>query len=254
MANEMSVFTHELFGNVRTVLIGDKVHFVGKDIAESLCYKEPHKAISAHCRYGISYPIPHPQSKDKSLDVIIIPEGDIYRLITKAADQSKSPEVKEKAEKFEQWIFDGVIPQIRQTGGYIPINEEDDDASIMARALLVANKTLAKKNQIIKKKDEEIAILSPKAEYHDSVLKSEYLRTTTSIAKDLSMTARQLNKVLKELDFQYKQSDTWFLKKEYQHLIPEYCDYEINEYGQLLKWTEKGRKYLISFLTNNGII
>jgi hypothetical protein len=49
----------------------------------------------------------------------MIPEGDIYRLIIKAADQSRSPAVKEKAERFEKWLFDEVLPSIRKTGGYI---------------------------------------------------------------------------------------------------------------------------------------
>lgn len=49
----------------------------------------------------------------------VIPEGDIYRLIVKAADQSKNMRIKEKAEKFERWIFDEVIPAIRKHGGYL---------------------------------------------------------------------------------------------------------------------------------------
>jgi hypothetical protein len=50
----------------------------------------------------------------------IIPEGDIYRLIIKAADQSRNPEIKAKAERFERWIFDEVLPSIRKDGAYMP--------------------------------------------------------------------------------------------------------------------------------------
>jgi len=54
----------------------------------------------------------------RTQDTKIIPEGDIYRLIIKAADQSKNPEIKAKAEKFEKWLFDEVLPSIRKTGSY----------------------------------------------------------------------------------------------------------------------------------------
>ena len=52
-----------------------------------------------------------------------IPEGDIYRLIIQASKQSKSEEVKQKAERFEIWIFDDILPTIRKTGGYV--NNDD---------------------------------------------------------------------------------------------------------------------------------
>lgn len=59
----------------------------------------------------MKHDIPHPQSKDKTIEVNVIPEGDIYRLVA----HSQLP----GAEKFESWVFDEIIPTIRQTGGYI---------------------------------------------------------------------------------------------------------------------------------------
>ncbi len=58
----------------------------------------------------VKYKVPHPQSKNKTLEVNVIPEGDMYRLIT----NSELP----SAEKFESWVFDEVLPQIRKTGSY----------------------------------------------------------------------------------------------------------------------------------------
>ena len=54
------------------------------------------------------------------------------------------------AKKFKRWVTKEVLPSIRQTGGYIPTTEEDDEESIMAKALLIAQKTLDKKNKQIK--------------------------------------------------------------------------------------------------------
>ena len=98
--------------------------------------------------------------------------------------------------------------------------------------------------------------LLPKAEFYDKVLNPTdeengftKLLTTTEVAKDLGMTARQLNNILHEKRIIYKKGKTWVLYSKYDHLISEkYCDYFINEFGNLLKWTEKGRKFIIELL------
>lgn len=88
----------------------------------------------------------------------------------------------------------------------------------------------------------------PKVEYHDAVLNSDKLVTTTDIAKDLGMSARSLNSKLNELGIIFKQGKSWKLYAKHQNKVPEYCDYHINEFGQTLKWTEKGRKFIIDTL------
>lgn len=88
----------------------------------------------------------------------------------------------------------------------------------------------------------------PKVEYHDTVLNSDKLVTTTDIAKDLGMSARALNLKLNELGIIFKQGKSWKLYAKHQNKVPEYCDYHINEFGQTLKWTEKGRKFIIDTL------
>lgn len=100
---------------------------------------------------------------------------------------------------------------------------------------------------------------APKAEYFDKVLdpKDEEngftkLITTTDIAKDLGMNARKLNTLLNTKGIIYKQGKVWKVYSEYEFLIKEmYCDYHITEYSQTLKWTEKGRKFIIETISNN---
>lgn len=107
---------------------------------------------------------------------------------------------------------------------------------------------------------EENNLLKPKGEYHDKVLNPTdeengftKLITTTDIAKDLGMTARKLNKVLNDKGIIYKQGKVWKVYSEYEFLIKEkYCDYHITEYSQTLKWTEKGRKFIIELLENEN--
>lgn len=98
----------------------------------------------------------------------------------------------------------------------------------------------------------------PKVGYYDNVLNPtdfKKLITVTQIAKDLCATATRLNEKLKDLGIQYKQSKTWFLNKQYDYLIKEdYADYVINEFGQTLKWTEKGRQFIIDKLEENNYL
>ena len=93
--------------------------------------------------------------------------------------------------------------------------------------------------------------LKPKAEYHDEVLKKDGLITTTVVAKDLGFSsANKLNKVMNANHIIFKnQSGTWSPYAEYEWLIEDnYADYEsyTNEHSKpWLKWTEKGRKWIV---------
>lgn len=115
MKNQLQIFNNKEFGQVRMLEVDGKPYAVGSDVAKALGYAIPHKAVRDNCKGVLTWNILTEGGKQ---DVLVIPEGDIYRLITKAADQSKNLEIKAKAEKFEKWIFDEVIPELRRTGSY----------------------------------------------------------------------------------------------------------------------------------------
>ena len=115
--NELHIFKNAEFGQIRTVQLNSKTYFVGIDVATALEYANPSKAIINHCKGVTKLGIP---SQGGTQETNVIPEGDIYRLVIKAADQSRSQKVKEKAERFENWVFDEVLPSIRKTGTYQP--------------------------------------------------------------------------------------------------------------------------------------
>lgn len=110
MKNELEIFNNEKFGKIRTVEINGVSYFVAIDIARALGYKDTTNAIKLHCRWVVKHHIPHPQSPSKMIEVNVIPEGDMYRLIT----GSELP----SAQEFEKWIYDEVLPTLRQTGTY----------------------------------------------------------------------------------------------------------------------------------------
>lgn len=111
--NELRIFDNEEFGQVRTVDIDGKPYFVGIDIARALGYSDCPKAIRTHCK-GVAE-VSTPTNGGNQI-VKVIPEGDIYRLVVR----SQLP----AAERFENWVFDEVLPSIRQTGIYAELSPE----------------------------------------------------------------------------------------------------------------------------------
>lgn len=117
LMNDLKIFNSAEFGQIRTVEISGKFYAVGVDVARALEYANPSKAISDHCKGDfLSWEVK--DSSGKMQETRLIPEGDIYRLTIKASEQSRNKDIKEKAGKFEYWIFDEVLPSIRQTGTY----------------------------------------------------------------------------------------------------------------------------------------
>ncbi|HBE8852689.1 TPA: hypothetical protein KNH77_003335 [Clostridioides difficile] len=104
--NNLQIFEKMEFGQIRMAEIDNKPYFVGKDVAKSLGYKNTNDAILRHCK-GV---VKHEGFKINGIKIALITEGDVYRLIV----GSNLP----NAEKFESWVFDEVLPTIRQTGQY----------------------------------------------------------------------------------------------------------------------------------------
>ncbi|HBF2755360.1 TPA: phage antirepressor KilAC domain-containing protein [Clostridioides difficile] len=173
--NNLQIFEKMEFGQIRMVEVDGKPYFVATDIAKCLGYINTSKAINDHCRWVTKSYIPHPQNKNKVLEVNAIPESDMYRLIVNSKLQN--------AEKFESWVFDEVLPTIRKTGGYIHTTEDMSDDEIMARALQVAQKTIEKKNREIEEKDKVIQLQQPKVLFADSVASSDNSILVGELAK-----------------------------------------------------------------------
>lgn len=115
--NDLTVFTNEQFGEIRTVTEGDKVYFCGSDVAKALGYVDTPKAIKAHCRGDGWVICPVIDSMGRTQQAKFITEGNVYRLIA----HSKLPD----AERFEKWVFDEVVPSIVKTGSYSLTQKQD---------------------------------------------------------------------------------------------------------------------------------
>ena len=113
-------FENDQFGNIRTIEKNGKIFFCGKDAATLLGYSNTKDALSKHCRRDGVAIYDLTDSLGRVQPTKFIDEGNLYRLIT----HSKLP----TAEKFEQWVFDEVLPAIRLTGKY-DLSREDDTVS-----------------------------------------------------------------------------------------------------------------------------
>lgn len=150
--------------------------FVAKDVCDVLGYMNASKAINDHVDQ-------EDKLNNESLSSLgqrggwLVNESGLYSLVL----SSKLPTAKE----FKRWVTHEVLPQIRKTGGYIPTSESDSDEDIMARAVLVAQKTIKQKNQQIAEQQTRIVELEPKARFADAVAASDGTCLVGELAKML---------------------------------------------------------------------
>lgn len=150
--------------------------FVAKDVCDVLGYTNASKAISNHV-----------DSEDKlnneSLSSLgqrggwLVNESGLYSLVL----SSKLPTAKE----FKRWVTHDVLPQIRRTGGYIPTSDADDDMTILAKAVMIGQRTMEAQKQKIAEQQTRIVELEPKARFADAVAASDGTCLVGELAKML---------------------------------------------------------------------
>ena len=326
-AAQVAVFENPEFGMVRTATDENgEPWFCAKDLCDVLGYKNSSCAVNQHVRssdvakryvarlaknrFGVC------EGKMQVVQMIFVNESGFYALVLGSKLAS--------AVKFKDWVTSVVLPQIRKTGGYIPVKEGVSEEETIrnaeeilratlkekemlleqqrklleesriqlaeSRTQLEKNKVmLAQQKKLIGEQDVEIRRLNgvvdeqvvniarkgeniihlehqvdgllPKAIYSDNVLDSVSCFTTTQVAKELGVTAQELNRSLCALHIQYYQSGQYMLYAEYAHMglaksrtrynafLDPKCDGRKEKMGKAvthtyLVWTEKGRKFI----------
>lgn len=225
--NALKIFSNDEFGEIRTVEIEGKIYFVGKDVANALGYSNPRDAIARHCK-GV---VKHDSFKEGGQEVALIPEGDMYRLITHSKLES--------AERFESWVFDEVLPSIRKHGIYATDKVIDD----------ILNNPDFGIELLTKLKEERAARLA--AEKKNAILMHvNKTYTMTEIAKELGLkSAIELNKLLAEKKIQYKVNETWVMYSQYSDLGYEEIKQEVLDNGKVIyhrRITQMGREFILN--------
>ena len=340
-AVQVAVFENPEFGTVRTATDEKgEPWFCAKDLCDVLGYKNSSCAVNQHVRssdvakryvarlaknrFGVC------EGKMQVVQMIFVNESGFYALVL----GSKLP----TAVKFKDWVTSVVLPQIRKTGGYIPVKEGESEEETIRNAEEILRATLKKKEELLEQQrklieeqkarldgqkawiadqdarliqqkallhqqevqlgldkkligeqnveirrlngvvDEQVVNIArkgeniihlehqvdglmPKAIYSDNVLDSVSCFTTTQVAKELGITAQELNRSLCALHIQYYQSGQYMLYAEYAHMglaksrtrynafLDPKCDGRKEKMGKAvthtyLVWTEKGRKFI----------
>ena len=326
-AAQVAVFENPEFGTVRTT-IDEKGEpwFCAKDLCDVLGYKNSSCAVNQHVRssdvakryvarlaknrFGVC------EGKMQVVQMIFVNESGFYALVLGSKLAT--------AVKFKDWVTSVVLPQIRKTGGYIPVKEGESEEETIRNAEEILRTTLKKKEELLEQQrklleesriqlaesrtqleknkvmlaqqtkligeqdveirrlngvvDEQVVNIArkgeniihlehqvdglmPKAIYSDNVLDSVSCFTTTQVAKELGVTAQELNRSLCALHVQYYQSGQYMLYAEYAHMglaksrtrynafLDPKCDGRKEKMGKAvthtyLVWTEKGRKFI----------
>lgn len=203
-------------------------------------------------------------------DTWFLTEDGLYEVLM----QSRKP----VAKQFKKGVKK-ILHEIRTKGGYIASTDADTPEDIMARAVLVAQQTLARREQrikeleeqgrrqelVIEQKDEQIDLqckqikeAAPKADYYDKTLASTSCMTTTQVADDLHTTAHALNRKLQEIGIIYSQSGQWHLKMPYKgwNLASTRTFNRQKENGDILTkvtlvWNQRGKRFILALYNNN---
>ena len=325
-AAPVCVFENPEFGMVR-MATDEKGEpwFCAKDLCDALGYKRADLAVKQHVN-------PHDAAKrcvwvevgkkkdgtpaKRLTQMIFVNESGFYALVLGSKLAT--------AVKFKDWVTSVVLPQIRKTGGYIPVHDGESEEEMIRSAEQILRATLKEKEVLLEKQkellkeqkklmeeqksklhqqevqmgldkkligeqDEEIHRLNeevndqmvrmaiqgqnvvalerqvdgllPKAMYSDNVLDSVSCFTTTQVAKELGITAQELNRSLCSLHVQYYQSGQYMLYADYAHMglaksrtkyrafMAPAGDGTKRKVGKVvtstyLVWTEKGRKFI----------
>ena len=339
-AAQVAVFENPEFGTVRTT-IDEKGEpwFCAKDLCDVLGYKRADNAVRQHvnpldalkqCIKVEDHIKRDGTIRERLIQMIFVNESGFYALVLGSKLAT--------AVKFKDWVTSVVLPQIRKTGGYIPVKEGESEEETIRNAEEILRATLKKKEELLEQQkklieeqkarldgqkaliadrdarliqqkkllhqqkvqmgldkkligeqdveirrlndvvDEQVVNIArkgeniihlehqvdglmPKAIYSDNVLDSVSCFTTTQVAKELGITAQELNRSLCALHIQYYQSGQYMLYAEYAHMglaksrtrynafLDPKCDGRKEKMGKAvthtyLVWTEKGRKFI----------
>lgn len=264
--DKLQIFKSSEFGEVRTTIGADgEPRFCLADVCKALGI---HNTSSAKKRLNPkgAFLIKTPTIGGEQ-EITFIDETNLYRAIFQCRK-------KQLAQRFQDWVFEEVLPSIRKTGGYMIDREDETEEELMARALAVAQATLARREKRLRELEaqseeqqaeivvlsDKIAEMKPKTDYCDIILSSKDSVVVTQIAQDYGMSAQELNKRLASLGVQRKVHGQWILRAE--HIGEGYVDSQTylvqRRYGPKsvvnTQWTQKGRMFMYNILKNHGVL
>lgn len=213
--NNIQIFKYEN-NDVRTVEMNGEPWFVLKDVCGVLGLSN-HKVTAQRLDRDEVSQTYLTDSIGRKQETTVINESGLYSVILR----SDKPEAK----PFRKWVTSEVLPSIRKNGGYIAGQEQLSPEELMAKALLVANKTLAEREARISELTVQNTIMQPKAQYFDELVDRNTLTNFRETAKELGISEKAFIRFLIDKKYIFRnqrgklmpyanRSDGWFEVKE----------------------------------------
>ena len=224
----------------------DNPLFLAKDVAEWIEHSKPSMMLNS---------IDEEEKLKETLftsgqnrEMWFLTEDGLYEVLM----QSRKPIAKQFKKEVKK-----ILKQIRQTGGYIPTNEEDDDETILAKALLIANKTIEKHKEIIANQKKQLEEQKPMVEFVNTITESSDSIDISQLAKlvkdeNIKLGRNRLFQWLRDNKYLMKNNEPYqryieqgiFEYKEYTYNTP----YKSNCIGHKTLVTGKGQVYIVEKL------
>ena len=227
MNTQIQTFTNEMFGKIRTCQVDNQIMFVGIDVAKALGYSNTRDALRKHVDTEDKDDVAIRDAIGRNQKNILINESGLYSLIL----SSKLPQAK----AFKRWVTSEVLPQIRQTGGYIPTrNARTGEALTEGEMVEAANRIIART-------------------ISRANLPADDCFTAMQVAESLGTTVNWLNHFLVDKGVQYWSGCCYKLKAQYAD-----CGYTeermFHYYGlngekkqrPYMVWTPQGKEFVKS--------
>lgn len=173
MTNEIQIFQSDRFGTIRALSVDGEPWFVARDVTDALGLDRTATYKLDEDEKGVR--LTHTPGGDQQ--VTTVSEAGFYKLVLK----SRKPEAK----AFQRWVTHEVLPAIRRDGAYVASDGTEDDATLMARALIAAQRTIERNRR-------EIDELRPKALFADAVAASDGTCLVGELAKMIHQNGRKL--------------------------------------------------------------
>lgn len=249
MRNEIKIFESPEFGRIRTVSDErGEPWFCLADVCKVLGLKQ--NGVVMRLEKGVISTEPLSTRGGTQMANFVSEDG-LYDVIL----DSRKP----SARAFRKWVTSEVLPQIRRTGGYVPLSAEDDEKTILAKAVRILNRTLEQKDVLLRRKEELIEEQRPKVEFADALTTGDGCILMSEMAKLLTrngfVTGRtRLYRWMREHGYIFKRStepiQMWVERGIFAQSVTVIKTNHGTEERVTTKVTGKGQEYFLRLLCN----
>lgn len=217
-STDLQVFNSPEFGEIRTTLsASNEPLFCLADVCRVLSLSNPRKVKTQLNQRGVTISYVGVQTGTKSdgslalqnVPMNFINEPNLYKCIFKSR--------KKEAEQFQDWVCSEVLPAIRKQGGYIAVGKNDDEFTILSKAVLIANSQIEKLKSTNNALQDKIKTDAPKVLFADAVATSDKSILIGELAKIITQNGVNIGQ--KRL-FEWMRENGYLCSKGEMYNIP----------------------------------